>query len=101
EQSPCPDGPGPRPKRWPRCPPPGRHTTPEPYTPWLRPGRSSPASGTAGSVKLGQPVPDSNFVSELNSSAPPAAHLYTPSSWQSQYSPVNAGSVPAWRSTWY
>src|SRR5262249_43846444 len=62
---------------------------------------SSTASATAGSVKLGQPVPDSNFVSELNSSAPQAAHRYMPSSWQSQYSPVNAGSVPAWRSTWY
>ena len=35
-------------------------------------GRSSTASATAGSVKLGQPVPDSNLVSEPNSSAPHA-----------------------------
>ena len=30
-------------------------------------GRSSTASATAGSVKLGQPVPESNLVSALNS----------------------------------
>jgi len=30
-------------------------------------------SRTTGSVKLGQPVPESNFVSELKSSAPQAA----------------------------
>ncbi len=36
-------------------------------------GRSSTASAIAGSVKLGQPVPDSNFASELNSVAPQPA----------------------------
>ena len=36
-------------------------------------GRSSTASATAGSVKLGQPVPESNFVSAPNSTAPQAA----------------------------
>ena len=60
----------------------------------------STASATAGSVKLGQPEPESNFVSEENSSAPQPAQRYTPSSWQSQYWPVNARSVPALRSTW-
>ena len=35
-------------------------------------GCSSTASATAGSVKLGQPLPESNFVSELNSSFPQA-----------------------------
>ena len=35
-------------------------------------GWSSTASATAGSVKLGQPLPESNFVSELNSSLPQA-----------------------------
>jgi hypothetical protein len=35
-------------------------------------------------VKLGQPVPESNFVVESNSSAPQAAQRYTPSSWASQ-----------------
>ena len=40
--------------------------------PWLWSECSSTASATAGSVKLGQPVPESNFVSELNSSLPHA-----------------------------
>jgi hypothetical protein len=33
----------------------------------------STASATAGSVKLGQPDPESNFVSDENSSAPQPA----------------------------
>src|SRR5262249_31039313 len=61
-----PVGPGPSSKTWPRWPPHRRHTTSVRVIPWLRSGRSSTASATAGSVKLGQPVPDSNFVSELN-----------------------------------
>src|SRR5262245_32420034 len=67
--------------------------------PWLVSRCTSTASATIGSVKLGQPVPESNLVVESNSSAPHPAHRYTPSSWQSQYLPVNARSVPAWRST--
>jgi hypothetical protein len=43
-------------------------------------GRSSTASATAGSVKLGQPVPDSNFVSAANRVASHAAHRYSPAS---------------------
>jgi hypothetical protein len=35
--------------------------------------RVSMASAIAGSVKLGQPVPESNFALELNSSLPQAA----------------------------
>ncbi len=35
--------------------------------------RSSTASATFGSVKLGQPEPDSNLVVESNSSAPQPA----------------------------
>jgi hypothetical protein len=35
--------------------------------------RSSTASATAGSLKLGQPVPESNFASEANSALPQAA----------------------------
>jgi hypothetical protein len=34
----------------------------------------STASVEAGAKKLGQPVPESNFVSELKSSAPQPAH---------------------------
>ena len=62
---------------------------------------SSTARAMAGSVKLGQPVPESNLASEENSSAEQAAQWYMPSVWQSKYWPVNAGSVPALRSTRY
>src|SRR5258708_24552276 len=55
----------------------------------------------AGDVKLGQPVPDSNFVSDANSAAPQAAQWYMPSSWLWTYLPVNAGSVPLRRNTSY
>jgi hypothetical protein len=48
--------------------------------PWLTSSWSSTASATAGSVKLGHPVPDSNLASELNKAAPQAAHRYIPSS---------------------
>jgi hypothetical protein len=36
----------------------------------------------------------SNFVSELNSSAPHPAHRYTPGSFVEAYAPVNGRSVP-------
>ena len=41
-------------------------------------GRSSTCSRLAGSVKLGQPVPESNLVSEENSSAPQQTQRYMP-----------------------
>src|SRR4029453_12692551 len=62
---------------------------------------SSTASDEAGSQKLGQPVPESYFSSERNSSAPQAAQRYTPCSCSSQKAPVKARSVPFSRSTWY
>jgi hypothetical protein len=37
-------------------------------------GRSSTASATAGSEKLGHPVPESNLASEPNSVLPQPAH---------------------------
>ena len=36
------------------------------------------ASAVAPSQKLGQPVPDSNFVAELNSGAPQQTQWYIP-----------------------
>ena len=51
--------------------------------------------------KLGQPVPESNFVSELNSSFPQAMHRYIPVFLFFRNFPVNAGSVPFSLSTWY
>ena len=59
------------------------------------------ASGSAGAKKLGQPVPDSNFASERNSSAPQPAQRYVPERCSSHSAPVNARSVPFSRSTRY
>jgi hypothetical protein len=39
------------------------------------------ASRSIGSQKLGHPVPDSYFVSDLNSGAPQPAQRYTPGSF--------------------
>jgi hypothetical protein len=39
----------------------------------LSSGRRTTFSSSIGSQKLGHPVPESNFVSELNSSSPHAA----------------------------
>src|SRR5438477_3700062 len=62
---------------------------------------SSTAFLSIGAQKLGQPVPDSNFVSERKSSCAHPAQTYRPFAWLFQYSPVKAGSVPALRSTLY
>jgi hypothetical protein len=63
--------------------------------------RSVTAFFEIGAQKLGQPVPDSNLVSELNSSWPQPAHTYVPWAWLFQSSPVNARSVPFSRRTLY
>src|SRR3954453_17114148 len=55
----------------------------------------------AGSVKLGQPVPESNFASDEKSTTPQPAQRYMPSSFVCTYPPVNGGSVPLRRSTSY
>src|SRR3989344_6053742 len=51
----------------------------------------------AGSVKLGHPVPESNFASEENKTFPHARHVYIPFSFDSAYFPVNGASVPFFR----
>ena len=51
-------------------------------------------------VEPGQPVPESNFVSELNSSLPQAPQRYMPSAFECVYAPVNGGSVPFSRRMW-
>src|SRR5262245_56976682 len=58
-------------------------------------------SSSIGCQKLGQPVPDSNFVVESNSGWPQQTQLKMPSSWLFQYSPVKARSVPFLRVTRY
>ena len=59
--------------------------------------RAPRLAAVAGSVKLGQPVPESNFVSDENSSAPQAAQWYVPLSLEYTYSPLNGRSVPRLR----
>src|SRR3979411_51478 len=54
-----------------------------------------------GAQKLGHPVPDSNFVSELNSALSQHTHRYKPLSCKFQYCPVYARSVSARRVTSY
>ena len=78
-----------------------RQTTSVRFMPKLRSVRSSTASATAGSVKLGQPVPESNFASEANSGAPQPAQLYMPGVFSLTYGPVKARSVPCLRRTSY
>src|SRR5262245_49419872 len=51
--------------------------------------------------KLGQPVPESNLVSEENSGVPQHTQAYMPLVFSFQYGPVKARSVPCCRVTWY
>src|SRR5262245_21347349 len=59
------------------------------------------AFASAGAQKLGQPVPESNFVSDANSGAPQHTHLNMPSRFSRLSACENAGSVPCWRVTRY
>src|SRR5262245_11463532 len=59
------------------------------------------ASASVGAQKLGQPVPESNFVSDANSGAPQHTHLNMPSRFSRLSACENAGSVPCWRVTRY
>src|SRR5688500_3209967 len=51
--------------------------------------------------KLGQPVPESNLVSDLNRPSPHTTHWYMPTPLWSQYLPVNGRSVAEHCVTWY
>src|SRR5271170_1939729 len=52
-----------------------------------------------GCQKLGQPVPDSNFVLESKRTVLQQMQWYNPSAWLLAYLPVPGASVPAWRVT--
>ena len=67
--------------------------------PWLRSSLVVIASGDTPSQKLGQPVPESNFVAELNSGASQQMQWYKPVFLLFQYAPVKALSVPPQRAT--
>ena len=68
-----PPGPGPSSKTWPRWPPHDAHSTSVRTIPWLVSVLVTTLSSDAGSKKLGQPEPESNFASERKSSAPQPA----------------------------
>src|SRR5580704_15373956 len=80
-------------KTWPRCASHRRHETAVRVMPKVLSVISTIFSFAIGAQKLGQPVPDSNFVSELNSAVSQQIQRYRPSSWRFQYAPVNGISV--------
>ncbi len=57
------------------------------------------AAWSTGWKKLGQPVPESNFASESNSSLPQQMQVNMPSRFSSLSGLVKARSVPCWRAT--
>src|SRR5262245_979717 len=59
------------------------------------------ASLAAGAQKLGQPVPESNLVSEENSGAPQQTQLNMPARFSLLSGFEKARSVPCCRVTWY
>ena len=78
-----PVGAGPSSNTWPRCAPQRAQLASVRSMPWLASGRASTESSEAGRQKLGQPVPESNFVPDSNRGAPQQAHRYVPASLQS------------------
>src|SRR3989338_9543714 len=90
---------GPSSKTCPRCAPQFLQRTSVRDIPWDLSSRNFICSKLTGSVKLGQPVPESNLVSEEKSSWPQIAQRNIPRSWLSQYLPVNGASVPPSRAT--
>ena len=96
-----PVGPGPSSKTWPRCPPQLAHSTSVRSMKRLRSRSVATASSSIGAVKLGQPVPESNFVAASNSGAPQPAQRYVPGVFSSAYSPVKGRSVAFSRRTAY
>ena len=92
---------GPSLKTCPRCPLHFLHKTSVLTMPWEKSFLNSTFSVFSGLSKLGHPVPESNFVSEENSSAPHPAQTYMPFSLLLWYLPVKAISVPFSRKTWY
>src|SRR5579864_3149182 len=86
-------------KTCPKCAPHLRQETEIRLMPKLMSSVVSTFCSAIGSQKLGQPVPDSNFVSERKRAVPQQMQRYRPLSCWSQYAPVNARSVPSWRVT--
>ena len=96
-----PVGLGPSSKTCPRWPPQRLHKTSVLRIPKLLSGSIFTLSFDIGAQKLGQPVPESNFVSEENNSFPQPAQVYVPFFLCLTYFPVNGCSVPFSLSTLY
>ena len=58
-----------------------------------------PTAPSRGAKKLGQPVPDSNFVAASNSAVPQPAQAKVPARFSAFSALVPARSVPCSRST--
>ena len=93
------DGLGPSGNTWPRCASQTLHNTSICIIPHELSFSYRITLSFTGSVKLGQPVPESNFVILSKSWVPQQTQSYTPGANNSQYSPVKARSVACWRVT--
>src|SRR5271168_5414177 len=89
-----PVGAGPSGKTCPKCASQRAQMASVRVIPKLRSLSVATLSANSGCEKLGHPVPESNFASELKSGVPQHTHRYVPAAWLSQYSPVKARSVP-------
>src|SRR5580698_2857633 len=96
-----PVGGGPSSNTCPRCPSHSRQLTAVRTSIRLPSTLFTTFSFAIGSQKLGQPVPESNLVLELNSARSHPAQRKIPLSSRFQYAPVNARSVSSCRSTQY
>ena len=97
-----PVGCGPSLKTWPKCPPQRLQCTSVRCEKRLMSSYSAtrfPFTPSIGCQKLGQPVPESNYVSEVNNGTPQPAHRNVPGCFELCNAPVNARSVPCSRRT--
>src|SRR5271168_4554140 len=90
-------GSGPSSNTWPRCASHSVHDTAVLIIPKLLSLALRTFSSAIGAQKLGQPVPESNFVSELNNALSQQMQRKRPLSCRFQYFPEYAISVSAWR----
>lgn len=89
----CPVGVGPSVNRWPRCELQSAQITSVLDIPWLKSGTKLTLLGIASS-KLGQPLPESNLLSEIKIGLPQAPHTKIPSSSVCRREPLKGFSVP-------
>ena len=94
-----PVGLGPSVKTWPRWLSQTRHETAVRTSIRVPSGSSLMFSSAMGSQKLGHPVPESNFVLELNTSSSHPAQRKTPRRFSWSRAPLNGRSVSARRMT--